>query len=56
MPSRDGCISHLNDAGCFVASSLRLLHSDADGVAIDMHVAMPNPRPMSLPDVAARCR
>jgi hypothetical protein len=58
MSSRDGCISHLNDAGRFVSSSLRLLHSDTDGVAIDTHVAMPIPArcrcPMSLPDVADR--
>ncbi len=33
---------HLNDAGRFVASSLRVPHSDADGIAIDTHVVMPD--------------
>lgn len=33
---------HLNDAGRFVASSLHLLHSDADGIAIDTHIVMPD--------------
>lgn len=33
---------HLNDAGHFVASSLHALHSDADGIAIDTHIIMPD--------------
>jgi putative transposase len=33
---------HLNDAGRFVATSLRVLHSDADGITIDTQVVMPD--------------
>lgn len=33
---------HLNDAGRFAAASLLALHADADGVAIDTHIVMPD--------------
>lgn len=33
---------HLNDAGRFAESSLCSLHSDADGIAIDTHIVMPD--------------
>jgi putative transposase len=33
---------HLNDAGRFVAASLRALHSDAHSIAIDTHIVMPD--------------
>lgn len=33
---------HLNDAGRFVDGALRALHSDADGIAIDTHIVMPD--------------
>lgn len=33
---------HLNDAGLFVQTSLRALHSNADGIAIDTHIVMPD--------------
>jgi REP element-mobilizing transposase RayT len=38
--STDGM--HLNDAGRFVAASLRSFHSDEDGVVIDAHIVMPD--------------
>jgi len=33
---------HLNDAGHHVTTSLHALHSDADGIAIDTHLVMPD--------------
>ena len=33
---------HLNDAGRHVAASLHALHSDADGIAIDTQIVMPD--------------
>lgn len=32
----------LNDAGHFACEALRALHSDADGIAIDTHLVMPD--------------
>ena len=32
----------LNNAGCFVGEALRSFHSDADGIAIDTHIVMPD--------------
>ncbi len=33
---------HHNDAGRFAATSLLALHSDAEGIAIDTHIVMPD--------------
>lgn len=33
---------HLNDAGRFASAAIRSLHSDAEGIAIDTHIVMPD--------------
>jgi putative transposase len=59
---------HLNDAGRFTANALRSLHSEAEGIAVDTFIVMPdhvhaiimlgtNPRALttaSIPDIVQR--